>query len=71
VLSLMDEGALPDADLGASALSAFIDLVSDERARGKHADALEYYEAARSASNDLKQRAARIRIIRAVLSAAK
>jgi hypothetical protein len=66
-------GALADipdgADLSEAAerLNSFAEVVSDEAQRELHDRASEYYEAARSASNDSGPRETRIRIIKSVL----
>jgi Protein of unknown function DUF262 len=70
VLELRGEKSLPDSASGAAAISDFIAVVIDERARAEDEDATAYYEAARSASNDLRQRRTRIRILENVLHAA-
>lgn len=68
VLDLGRASSLPDPAKGAVAIKKFIDIVSSEKARTRDIDATAYYEAARSASNDSRQRATRIRIIKAVLA---
>ncbi len=65
---LLEEDALPDPEVAARNLEAFLGLVEDEGLRTGVEDAQRYYEAARSASNDLAQRLTRISILYSVLS---
>jgi hypothetical protein len=67
---LRREKGLPESRNGAKALAAFLEIVSDENSREADEAAKNYFEAARSASNDLRQRRARIRILRSVLETA-
>jgi Protein of unknown function DUF262 len=62
-LDLRRAKALPPADVAAASLLRFVRRVANESKRAKSAGATEYYEAARSASNDARQRRARIRLI--------
>lgn len=57
-----------DADGVVARLEVFMKLVSDESSRQEHKDAKRYYEAARSASNDVTQRRDRIEILANVIS---
>jgi hypothetical protein len=68
VLKHLEEGTLPHPEVAAMKLDAFLDLVEDEERRSGTEDAQRYYEAARSASNDLAQRVTRISILHSVLS---
>ena len=67
---LAREDRLPTATEHAQRLSAFIQIVEDEHARAKNKQASDYYEAARSASNDAGPRRTRIDIIKDVLAPA-
>ncbi|WP_433315997.1 DUF262 domain-containing protein [Micromonospora chersina] len=66
-LELLRERRLPDNDTAVSRLASFMFNVADDARRSVDENAKRYYEAARSASNDLAQRRDRITIIRAVL----
>ena len=68
IVELRDAKALPQADEAARNLDAFLAVVGDERKRGKDTLATEYYEAARSASNDRRQRVTRINALREVIT---
>jgi hypothetical protein len=68
VLAMADEGALPSADEVAQRLLAFLEVVGDDARREKSDIAKRYYQAARSASNDLRQRRTRIELLRGVLT---
>jgi hypothetical protein len=68
ILDLMRQGQLPDEVTAVSRLTAFMSMVVDEGQRQVDEDAKRYYEAARSASNDLAQRRNRIDILRGALS---
>lgn len=68
VLQLLREEQLPDARVAGAKLEAFMSTVERHDDRVLNDDAKNYYDAARSASNDLAQRVARIAIIRRVLS---
>ncbi|HEV2068524.1 MAG TPA: DUF262 domain-containing protein [Acidimicrobiales bacterium] len=57
----------PDPNEAARRLSRFAELVSDEARRDADADASDYYEAARSAANDPRQRRVRIQILKRVV----
>lgn len=67
VLALYKRGELPSVDDAARRLKNFLELVYDEGIRLKNEDARRYYEAARSASNDLRQRNTRIDILSRVI----
>jgi hypothetical protein len=71
VLELQQEKGLPSPEVGARALARFLKQSNDEASREKYEDARMYYEAARSASNDLRQRRIRIEILKKKLSAKK
>lgn len=49
-------------------LTRFLSTVADEQRRQRSANALNYYEAARSASNDRRQRVTRIDVLKKVIS---
>jgi hypothetical protein len=49
-------------------LSAFMSIVGDDQFRGQDQRAVAYYDAARSAANDPRQRSSRIDILRAVIA---
>lgn len=68
VLDLRRAKTLPAPDEAATRLLGFLPLVNDERTRASNEVAMEYYEAARSASNDARQRRSRIRIVTEVLA---
>lgn len=67
MLELLRERVLPDKDKAVTRLNEFMALVADDGEREKDSDAKRYYEAARSASNDLAQRRDRIKIVRDIL----
>lgn len=70
ILDVQAEKQLPEPGDSAKRLAKFIAVATDEVRREKHGDALAYYEAARSASNDLRQRTTRIQALKkAILSA--
>ena len=60
--------ALPSADEAARRLDAFLAVIGDERERDKDVRATAYYDAARSASNDRRQRITRIAVLREVIT---
>lgn len=68
VLGLQREDRLPDERLAVARLERFMETVSSEELRQADDDAKRYFEAARSASNDVAQRRDRIRILTAVLT---
>lgn len=68
VLDLLRRDALGSDDDSLTRLEAFMIVVNDEDARQDDADAKRYFEAARSASNDVAQRRDRIRILTDVLT---
>jgi hypothetical protein len=68
VLELHREKVLPAASDGAARLAKFVALVGDEGRRERNAVAKDYYEAARSASNDPRQRTTRINTLKTVLT---
>lgn len=67
-LSLYAQGKLPTAREAAKRLKKFLEVVYDEPSRLKDEDARRYYEAARSASNDLRQRNTRINTLCKVIA---
>ena len=67
VIELRREDGLLAASAAAAALHEFIDRVGSEAVRQTDESAKDYFEAARSASNDLRQRRTRIRLLREVL----
>lgn len=69
VLGLQREGRVPTTDEAITRLETFLALVNNEGARQGDDDAKRYFEAARSASNDVTQRRDRIRILTDVLTA--
>ena len=71
VLELQQEKKLPAPEASGRALARFLKQSNDETAREKNEDARMYYEAARSASNDLRQRRTRIEILKKKLSVTK
>lgn len=64
---LQTENILPSVDAMRKRLGAFISRVDDEDLRAEDSEAADYYEAARSASNDRGPRETRIRIVKKVL----
>jgi hypothetical protein len=68
VLNLERSGDLPDDQTALSRLERFMEVVGNETRRQDDAEAKRYFEAARSASNDVAQRRDRIRILAAVLT---
>ena len=64
---LQRENKLPSVDVMRKRLSDFLERVDDEDLRGEDPAAADYYEAARSASNDRGPRETRIRIMKKVL----
>ncbi len=71
VVELNNSGELPEASIAAQRLAAFLEIVSDEERRIDSPQAARYYDAARSASNDARQRNARIDVISRVLKGDK
>ncbi|MFF5898310.1 DUF262 domain-containing protein [Streptomyces argenteolus] len=67
-VELQASNCLPSASKAAERLARFLEKVSDEEMRVDNKRALLYYNAARSASNDAKQRNTRIAIISKVLT---
>lgn len=67
-LQLNRESKLPPADDTAERLASFVHKVQDEPTRLEVEDVRRYYEAARSASNDLRQRRARVDILAKVIA---
>lgn len=67
IRELQAENELPNTNSMRQRLSTFISKVEDEKKREKNGDAMAYYEAARSASNDRGPRETRIRIIKKAL----
>ncbi len=68
ILDLKRMDRLPDDSTALARLTEFMAKVVDEQGRQGSVQAKRYYEAARSASNDLAQRRNRIDILRDVLS---
>ncbi|MFI5892976.1 DUF262 domain-containing protein [Actinoplanes sp. NPDC051513] len=68
ILLAFREGELPDSETAIPRLNLFMSEANSEDARADNARARRYYEAARSASNDLAQRRDRIAIIRDVIT---
>jgi len=66
-LELVRVDVLPALESFEYRLTRFLSVVADDTARETNSDAKRYYEAARSASNDIGQRQARIAIMRKVL----
>ncbi len=71
VVELTNSGELPEASTAAQSLARFMEIVSDEQRRPTNEEAAKYYYAARSASNDARQRIARIEVISGVLKGDK
>ncbi|MGW3559191.1 DUF262 domain-containing protein [Streptomyces sp. NPDC000963] len=71
VVNLKHSLELPSAAEAAQRLANFLEIVSNEEQRGKMPAAARYYDAARSASNDARQRNARIDVISKVLKGDK
>lgn len=67
VAALAAEDRMPSSDVAVDRLASFMSLVADESERELNPAAEAYFNAARSASNDLRQRVRRIEIITAVL----
>lgn len=70
VAQLLKESQLPTLPEVAERLRDFITIVEDEERRRSSEDAKQYYEAARSASNDVGPRRTRVSIMKKVLLAA-
>jgi hypothetical protein len=68
VLALHRDNKLPKGPTAISRLEKFMEIVNDEDSRQSDEDAKRYFEAARSASNDVAQRRDRVRILTAVLT---
>ncbi len=68
VLDLQRDENLPSRSVGVRRLENFMTIVSSEEDRQGDEDAKRYFEAARSASNDVTQRRDRIRILTEVLT---
>jgi len=68
VLELQRDQRVPDDATAIRRLEAFMTVVNDENSRQGDDDAKRYFEAARSASNDVAQRRDRIRILSSVLA---
>lgn len=68
VFSLQVQDKIPDANLAAQRLKIFFDALAEEGGRERTDEVGRYYQAARSASNDLRQRVTRINTLTAVLS---
>lgn len=67
LLDLRDAKQAVPADQAAARLSKFVATVGDEKKRQRNFLASDYFEAARSASNDLKQRVTRIDVLKRVI----
>ncbi|MEU3231370.1 DUF262 domain-containing protein [Nocardiopsis alba] len=67
VFLLQKSGKLPEASTTGSRVASFIKEVTDDNSREINEKATRYYEAARSASNDAKQRNVRILIMQEVI----
>jgi hypothetical protein len=67
VASMLHEGSLPNAEPAAQRLLSFAATVENPESRANHQWALDYFNAARSASNDAGPRSARIEIIKRAL----
>ncbi|MFD1811784.1 DUF262 domain-containing protein [Rhodococcus gannanensis] len=67
VTATYKNGTELDTSTTSLALTEFYDEVVDESKRAKNPDALGYYEAARSASNDRRQRVSRSSILKSVI----
>jgi hypothetical protein len=63
VLQLNADSKLPSVDDTARRLASFIQKVQDEPTRLEKEDVRRYFEAARSASNDLRQRRTRVEVL--------
>ncbi len=68
VVQLHSSDTLPTSDVAAARLVAFLETVSDERRRAENSAAARYYDAARSASNDARQRNSRIEVIAGIIA---
>lgn len=68
ILELSRENSMPTATLMNERLAGFMQAVVAEEGRQKNEAAKSYFEAARSASNDLLQRRTRIAIVKDVLT---
>jgi hypothetical protein len=68
VLDLWREGRLADREVSIDRLNSFMAIVNEDETRVADPDANRYYDAARSASNDVTQRRDRVRILTEVLS---
>jgi Protein of unknown function DUF262 len=68
VLDLLRDGKLPSSGESVSRLNAFMAIVNDDGLRTANVEAGRYYDAARSASNDVAQRRERIGILTKVLA---
>lgn len=67
-LELINENNLPAAPAAAERLSAFLSTVADDVQREGMEVGKRYYQAARSASNDLRQRRTRIAVLKTIMS---
>ncbi|WP_419706858.1 DUF262 domain-containing protein [Promicromonospora sp. NFX87] len=67
VLDLLRVRTLPDSATATARLEEFMSLVANEEARIQDKNAQRYFDAARSASNDVAQRRDRIKILTSVL----
>lgn len=71
ILELNRTSTLPEVRSATSRIERFFTVVNHDGSRASDENARRYYEAARSASNDLAQRRDRVRIIRDVILGAK
>lgn len=67
--TLLEADELPDAEEAYGRLEAFVDQVESDTSRAHNGKAMEYFNAARSASNDVGPRNKRIDIIIEILTA--
>lgn len=71
ILALLRDDGLPSVAVAVERLNNFMSVVNTEEARAGNERARRYYEASRSASNDLAQRRDRIQIIQDVITGAE
>jgi hypothetical protein len=68
ILQFLTDGGLPSPTESSSRLSDFFQVVNEDSRREGNDSAKRYYQAARSASNDLRQRLTRIDVLKDVLT---
>jgi len=68
ICDLLDANLMPAAQTAARKLSAFVQTVDDVHARASVSSVREYYDAARSNSNDIGQRRKRIEVLSMILA---